>query len=72
MIGLESLLRGGPVIPSSLASLFPGWALGKGLLMWENVALSKSMRTVGKKPLFGRVGDWGGGCGLLVELLFLR
>lgn len=42
VIGLESLLMGGPAIPSSLASPFPGWALSKDLLMWVNVALSRS------------------------------
>lgn len=40
--GLGSLLPGGSAIPGSLASPFPGWALGKDLLMWANGALSKS------------------------------
>lgn len=64
---------GGSEIPSSLASPFPGRALGKGLLMWANVALSKSVGTAGKKPLLGRGGGGGGmGCGLVVELLVVR
>lgn len=42
VIGLESFLMRGPGTPSSLASLFLGWAPGQGLLMRESIALSKS------------------------------
>lgn len=71
--GLGSLLPGGSALPSSLASPFPGWALGKDLLMWANGALSKSTQIAGKKLLLGRGGGWGGmDCSLVVELLFLR
>lgn len=56
VIGLASFLTGGAVIPDSLASLFTGWALGKGLLLGEKVALGKSMWAAGRKTLLGR---WG-------------
>lgn len=57
----------GGLIPSSLASLFPGWAPGTGWLLGENVGLGKATRAAGRRLLLGRRGR-----GCVVELPFLR